>query len=109
MPGCSRIFCFSFNSQAKKKTSNRADPKTAGCFTLKPGGAFAVKTVDPLFAGQVSLEFWVKTSSGVPDININIAGPKVGQNKVLLRILPFFFFSSSVNNLANWCCSGQLI
>lgn len=63
--------------KAKKKRSNsKGDPKTAACFTLKPGGAFAVKTSDPLFAGQVSLEFWVKTSVGVPDININIAGPK---------------------------------
>ncbi|GMH39983.1 hypothetical protein BSKO_07887 [Bryopsis sp. KO-2023] len=71
--------------ESKKVRTRKTDPKTAACYKLESGGAFAVETTKPNFLGQVSLEFWVRTSDGVPDININIAGPRGACRMVKLQ------------------------
>eukprot|EP00210_Caulerpa_lentillifera_P002459 g2357.t1 len=46
------------------------------CKQVSSGGAIAFKTQKQGFKGKVSLEFWIKTDKGTPDININIEGPQ---------------------------------
>lgn len=46
------------------------------CKIIEPRGAIAIKTDINAFEGKVSMEFWVKTDQGTPDININLEGPQ---------------------------------
>lgn len=46
------------------------------CQEISSGGAISFKTQRGGFRDKVSLEFWIKTDEGTPDVNINIEGPK---------------------------------
>lgn len=54
------------------------DGSNALCAKLDTSGALALRSKDlGKFAGKRSLQFYVKTDQGVPDIHINLAGAKV--------------------------------
>lgn len=60
--------------QRANKDDDAANAST--CMRILPSGGFAFQSMDAKFSGQVFLEFWAKTDKSVPDVRINLAGPK---------------------------------
>jgi len=46
------------------------------CKKIYPGGAVSFSASEAKFDTMMSMEFWVKTDQGVPDLNINLEGPQ---------------------------------
>lgn len=47
------------------------------CKKIYPGGAVSFASDKQKFDNMMSMEFWVKTDNGIPDVNINLEGTQV--------------------------------
>lgn len=57
----------------------------AACGKVYPSGALSYEHDTGVFDGKTSMELWVKTDDGVPDIQINVAGDETNCRPVKLQ------------------------
>ena len=80
------------------------------CKKIYPGGAVAFYTSDHKFDTMMSMEFWVKTDNGIPDLNINLEGQQVLSDMWQMCGVMSVMIDISVNELSNLlvCCPCRL-